>query len=203
MPKRFRSAREIGPAGTTLRASGPHGPQRIESDGLRWTDEAEAAFLNALGASCNVAYAMRIAGFSKHTIYSRRRNDPAFAERWRIALTQGFHRLEELLLQRAVETMEGYAPDPDTPMPAVSFRDAMALLDQHRATVRGDAVHGKSRRARVRTLDEVRASILVKLEAIEAKRLAEEAERAGSDGSADGVDGAGARAGGNGQGDAA
>lgn len=173
MPSRKRGDRPLGPAGTTVRASGPDGPKLVATRGLRWSDAAEARFLDALAASCNVRHAAREAGFGQYTVYRRRRTDPAFAARWRVALVQGFHRLEELLLQRATEMLEGVAPDPDTPMPPVNFRDAMTLLAQHRATVAGAPIEGKSRRARVRPLEEVRASILAKLEAIEAKRLRE------------------------------
>lgn len=171
MPSRKRSDRPIGPAGTIIRESGADGPKLVHTRGLRWSDAAEARFLDALAASCNVRHAAREAGFGEYTVYRRRRIDPAFAERWRAALVRGFERLEELLLQRATEMLEGHQPDPDTPMPPVNFRDAMTLLAQHRATVTGEPVQGKGRRARVRSLDEVRASILAKLEAIEAKRL--------------------------------
>ncbi|WP_174279997.1 hypothetical protein [Sphingomonas bacterium] len=176
MPSRKRSDRPIGPAGSIVRP-GSAGPRLVNSRGLRWTDAAEAKFLDALAASCNVSHAARDAGFGGYTVYRRRRVDPAFAERWQVALTIGYGRLEELLLQRATEMLDGHAIDPDTPMPPVNFRDALTLLAQHRATVTGPPVQGKTRRARVRGLDEVRASILAKLEAIEAKRRKEVAAR--------------------------
>ena len=48
------SPNRAGPAGTALRASGKDGPQLIASSGKRWTDEAEARFLDSLAASCNL-----------------------------------------------------------------------------------------------------------------------------------------------------
>lgn len=144
---------------------GKDGPQRIRSTGKRWSDEAEAAFLDHLAASCNVTASAAAAGFSSEAIYRRRRNDPAFAQRWQAALEQGYARIEALLVQRAAEALEGFAPDPETPIPEMSVKDALAILGHHRARVEGGP---RSRRqwARPRSLDEMRDSILRKLEAI-------------------------------------
>lgn len=166
-----RKGQPTGPAGTIVRASGKDGPQLIRSKGRRWTDAAEARFLDALSASCNVAYALAEVGFAHSAVYRRRRRDPAFAARWDAALAQGYHRLEALLLQRATETLQGFEPNPDTPMPDVGFRDALHLLQHHRAAVTGTTAKGKTR-ARVRSFEEVKAAIITKLEAIEAARIA-------------------------------
>jgi hypothetical protein len=98
-------------------------------------------------------------------VYKRRRRDPAFAQRWQAALEQGSERLNALLLQRAIEALEGFAPDPDTPIPEMTVKDARAILGHHRREVEGGP---RSRRqwARPRSLDEMRDSILRKLEAI-------------------------------------
>lgn len=171
MSKNHRGAR--GPAGDAMRASGKDGPQIVNSRGHRWTTKAEALFLDELGASCNVTRAARVAGFSTAAIHRRRRTDAAFADRWRVALEQGYVRIEMLLVQRATEALEGHAPDPDTPIPAMTVKDAITILQTYRAAV---ATGGKclTKRARVRSLDEVRDSILTKLDAIEAKRIADE-----------------------------
>ncbi len=70
-----------------------------------------------------------------------------------------------LLVQRATEMLEGFAPDPDTPIPEMTVKDALAVLGHHRNTVEGGP---RSRRqwARPKSLDEMGDSILAKLEAI-------------------------------------
>ena len=50
--------------GSTIR-SGKDGPQLIQSEGSRWTDEAEARFLDQLAASCNVTLSAKATGFRK------------------------------------------------------------------------------------------------------------------------------------------
>jgi hypothetical protein len=156
--------RPSGPVGSGLLVS-KDGPQCIRSTGKRWSDEAEALFLDHLAASCNVTAAADACGFSGAAVYYRRRNDPAFAKRWQAALETGYAHVEALLLQRAIEALEGFAPDPATPIEPMTVKEARELLGHHRNTVNGGP---RSRRqwARPRSLDEVRDSILRKLEAI-------------------------------------
>ena len=158
-----------GPAGTIVRASGKDGPQRVASGGKRWTDAAEAIFLDALAASCSVTFAAAQAGFSTAAVYARRRRDAAFAKRWHHALVQGHARLEAGLVAAAIATIEGRVPDPDFPIPPMTVADIIAVLKLHQASVHGT---GKSPgwRGRPRSLDEVRASILKKLAAIHRAR---------------------------------
>ncbi|WP_444857355.1 hypothetical protein [Sphingosinicella sp.] len=184
MPKRARS-RAPAPAGTCLRASGKDGPQLIRSAGARWTDEAEGVFLDRLAASCNVSYAAACAGFSTVTAYRRRRRDPGFAERWQAALAQGYARLEAGLLRAACATFaaderpdeEGedalFVPDPEIPFLPMSVAEAIAILKLHRASVDGAPARYPGWRGRPRSLEEVHASILTKLHAIEAQRRGE------------------------------
>lgn len=154
------------PAGICVRAGGKDGPQLIESGGARWTEEAEALFLDHLAASCNVGRSARLAGFSKAAIYKRRRADPGFAGRWQAAIAQGYARIETLLVKNATDFLEGRAPDPDTPIPVMSVGDAIAILKLHRAAATGAAARTPGWRGRPRSLDEVRDSILQKLAAI-------------------------------------
>jgi hypothetical protein len=153
-----------GPAGTNRRAGGKDGPQIIHSRGKRWTEEAEALFLDALAASCNVTWAAQQCGFSKEAIYARRRRDPAFATHWQNALVQGHARIEAGLVAAAIATVEGRAPDPDFPIPPMSVAEMLAVLKLH-----GAAVHGEGKRpgwrGRPRSLEEVKDSILKKLAA--------------------------------------
>ena len=152
-----------GPRGTTI-LTGKDGPQLIRSQGRRWSDAAEVRFLDHLAATCNVTASASEAGFSAAAIYKRKRRDPGFAQRWQAALELGYSRIEALLLRRAEEALEGFAPDTELPIPPMSIKDALAILGHHRRAVeRGP----RSRRqwARPRSLDEMRDSILAKLEA--------------------------------------
>lgn len=157
------------PAGQATRASGKDGPQVITSTGHRWTDMAEAQFLDHLGATCNVTAAAAATGFSKEAIYRRRARDPAFAARWQTALAQGYARIEMALVARAADALEGLPPDPDTPIPTMTVGEAVTILKLHRPAVTGEG-RAPGWRARPRSLAEVHASILTKLEAIATAR---------------------------------
>ena len=153
-----------GPCGMMARA-GKDGLQVIRSDGARWTGQAEAMFLDSLAASCNVTASAQAAGFTTFSIYRQRRRDPAFALRWQAALEQGYARIEMALVRRAADALEGLAPDPDSPIPAMTVTEAIKVLGRHHAAVRGGQL-SERRWYRPRSLDEVRDSILAKLEAV-------------------------------------
>jgi hypothetical protein len=159
------------PAGTTI-LLGKDGPQLIRSTGKRWSDAAETIFLDHLAATCNVTAAAEACGFSARAVYARRRNDPAFAKRWQAALETGYVHIEALLMQRAVEALEGFAPDPAAAavVGQMTVKEARELLGHHRAAVHGGP---RSRRqwARPRSLDEVRDSILRKLAVVAPRPL--------------------------------
>lgn len=157
-----------GPKGTRLRASGKDGPQLIESRGKRWTDEAEELFFDHLAASANVTFSARKAGFSKEAIYRRRSRNPAFAGRWKAAVAQAYARIELALVRRAEAALEGFAPDPDTPIPVMTVGDAIAILKLHHAEVLGLEGRRPAWPARPRSLEEVGESILRKMDAIKA-----------------------------------
>jgi hypothetical protein len=165
-----REHKPPGPKGSILRLTGKDGPQRIHSEGHRWTDQAEALFLDALAASNNATWSAGQCGFSKEAIYQRARRDPAFAEKMAAARAQAHGRIDEALARRAEDFLEGRPPDPDSPIVDMTVQDAIAILKLHRA---GQNPEGHARRpawpARPRSLDEVRDSILAKLSAIARK----------------------------------
>ena len=165
-----RSRRRVRPSGTVVRAGGKVGPQVIDAGWARWTDAHEAAFLDELSASCNVTRAARAAGFSTNALYRRKRTDPRFAALWQASLVQGYANVEMLLLQRATEALEGRTPDPRDPLEPMTIREAIGLLKMHKASVTGEGTP-RGRRPRPRSLDEVRAAILAKLEPIALLRL--------------------------------
>jgi len=164
-----RKTARSGPEGSIARAGGKDGPQVIHSHGKRWTEAAEAIFLDALAASCNVTHAAETAGFSREAIYARRRRDPAFAQGWQEALVQGHARLEAGLVAAAIATVEGRAPDPDFPIPPMSVAEVIAVLKLHRAAVQGEG-RSPGWRGRPRPFAEVKASILKKLAAFDRAR---------------------------------
>lgn len=163
-----KSARR-GPPGTGRRASGKDGPQIIESSGARWTDQAEAIFLDALAATNNVRAAAERAGFSKEAIYARARRDPEFAEKKAHARAIGCGRIEDGLYLAADHILSGKPVPPDCPWPNMSVQEAIAIARLNRP-----AQAGEGRRpawpARRRTLAEVHESILRKLSAIARQR---------------------------------
>ena len=168
------------PAGTIVRAGGKDGPQRIRVNGKWWTPEAETVFLDHLAASCNVAWSAAQAGFSAPTVYNHRRTDANFARRWQAALADGYIRLETELLGTATAYVERLRADPELPLKHMTVQQAISLLNRHGKA--GDPARGGARfQSRPRTLDEVRDSILAKLEAIEAARRAEAQDERGED----------------------
>jgi hypothetical protein len=160
-----------GPEGTVMRAGGKDGPQVIRSKGDRWTEEAETVFFDHLAASCNVLASCEEAGFCNSSVYQRRREDAGFARRWQAALEQGYVRIEMALVRRAADALEGFAPDPDTPIPVMTVEQAIKVLDRHRAAVEGGP-RSKRNWTRPRSLDEVSESIMRKLQAIAPARPA-------------------------------
>jgi hypothetical protein len=160
-------AAKVRTQGTMLYQGGRYGIQVVRTKGGRWSDQAETIFLDHLAATCNVELSAKACGFSPQTVYRRRRTDANFQRCWDEALKQGYAALEALLVRRAIEAFEGFAPDPSaaTRIPEMTVREALILLGHHRRNVEGGP---RSRRqwARPRSLDEMRDSILAKLEAI-------------------------------------
>ena len=185
------------PRGSAVRASSHAGPQVVDIWAARWTDAHEARFLDELGATCNVTRAARVVGFSTQLVYRKKRNDAGFAERWRQALAQGYDRIELALLRRAEEALEGRVPDRRNPIAPMTVKEALSLLKMHQASVHGEGV-ARGGRARPRSLDEVRHSIIIKLEAIEAARLAGEGGASGGEASGNGASRGGPTAAGEG-----
>lgn len=167
MPR--RKTDRPGPAGTRLSLTGKDGPQVLRTTGKRWSIEAERLFLDHLYATCNVSAAAAHAGFSAVAIYGRRKRDPAFAQAWQAALDNGYVRIETALVRVAADTLEGVAHDPGAPFPPMTVSEALAVLKNHRAAVKGEGRQG-GWPARPRSLDDMRASILAKFDAIEAAR---------------------------------
>jgi hypothetical protein len=147
---------------------GPTGrAQRIKTGGAQWSDEAEELFLDVLAASCNVTMAAEATGFHTQTAYRMRRLRPDFAARWKEALIQGYIRLEFALVEAACDTLANVEFGTDRPIPKMTVDQAMGVLRAHKSEVTGDGRKIPGRHARRRSFEEVRDSIIKKIEAIE------------------------------------
>jgi hypothetical protein len=143
------------------------------AEGARWSDEAEERFLEELAASCNVRAAAAAAGFSTTAVYKRRMRWPGFAAAWAEAVDQGYARLEAMLVEQATDSLRVLRQTrherkrEDDGRPNVPFAQALNLLRLHRAEVRGGKPQNYRAAEKAPDMDEIRASILRKIEAIE------------------------------------
>lgn len=159
---------------------------RVRKDG--WTKMRRKRFLDSLASTCNVRIAIEAAGLAPSSAYALRRRDPAFAALWKEALTIGYERLEETLLQCALEgvnaieiDVEGAVllPEPgpgagehtyqpgsggSAKISSDAVQLAMLVLNRHRATVEGKGSPGGSRRRA--SSEETDAALRKKLDAL-------------------------------------
>lgn len=118
-------------------------------------------FLRALAESSNVSASAALANVTTARVYKARREEAAFAIKWRAALREGYDNLEIELL--------GHLRNPD-PTRKMEVPAAVRLLAAHRATVeRERALEGEEDEQAV--LDSIDAF----LEGIRQRRLANEA----------------------------
>lgn len=85
-----------------------------------------ARFLEALAETSNVTASAARAGIPARTVYKYRRQDPAFAARWRAALAEGYENLEMELLC--------YLRNP-AERPKMDVANAIRLMAMHRQEV--------------------------------------------------------------------
>jgi hypothetical protein len=124
----------------------------------RWSARSERAFLAELTATANIKAAARAAGVSTQAAYNRRRLWPAFAEAWREALTEGYVRLETLLIHAATSTPEPEpAPEDVREAPIMSVEQAMNLFKLHRASQQDGKPQRYAWRQQEPYIEEVRA----------------------------------------------
>lgn len=140
-----------------------------------WTAAIEADFLELLRNSGNFEWSAWAVGFTPGAVYKRRDEWPAFARDCRAALDEAEIRLEyrlvahaHALLRRASGAHPGAQadaplPDEDVPFDPEAAMRIIAFLDRRKAGRTGKRHKG----APERSFDEVCASILGKIEAIE------------------------------------
>jgi hypothetical protein len=106
-----------------------------------WNIEKRDAFLTALAQTANVSASARAAKMKEAQAYTERRKSAAFRAAWEVALSEGYAKLELMMLERAMKAMGADAETADpakTKLEEYSNKLAMTLLTAHRATVRGE-----------------------------------------------------------------
>lgn len=138
---------------------------RVRLDG--WSADMEARFLSELAATCNAKRAAAAIGVSAESAHQRRKRWRRFDEQWDEALAIGYTRLEFMLIDAGCNLFEGKPFDPDSPIPPMTVDQVLLYLSIHRKAV----LHNEKRphwRRKPRNPDEIRASILRKLDIIQA-----------------------------------
>lgn len=133
----------------------------------QWTPRIEARFLTVLASTCNVKAACAAVGMSPASAYVRRSRWAEFERRWSEALEIGYIRLEFAIIENACNTMERIEPDWDSPIPPMTFDQALQYLSLHRKSV----VHKELPKNRWRKpvdMDALGEDIIRKLAAIRA-----------------------------------
>ena len=170
--ERLATATRVRPNGRWREQSGEelsvqHGNRRliqvVRTRLKQWTPRVEARFLAALRNSCNVNRACAHVGLTKGSAYRHRDRWPDFQKRWDQAIEDGYDALS-MATVAAAGAMLGdtdMVPEPEMGVPTVG--QAIQALQLHQRRMRGEP-YRRGWRRRPRTLDEVRDSILRKLE---------------------------------------
>jgi len=178
---RLRSGRtsEEGAAGGTelsARTSARHGTQLVRVGVGRWSRGAEDVFLEALAGTACVRRAAAAAGFSTTAVYKRRGGDAGFAARWDAALAAAVERLDAFLVSAGLAGFDPALAADGVPQATISEAITILKMKGAGAGVNGGGVNGAGRSKAGAGLpaepdiEAVRASILRKIEAIEAAR---------------------------------
>jgi len=163
------SGGRLSGAETAIRDHHGGRPKIVRVGSRHFSREAEAEFLDVLATTCNVTAAMEAADLSRSPVYRRRRTDPEFAARWREALVIGYDRLEARLLESAERVLSGEPPSDDAPFPDISVAQAIVMLQNYRNREKDGRTRTAWRR-RDKPIEEVRARLARKLDAIERAR---------------------------------
>ena len=136
-----------------------------------WSPAIERRFLDVLAATCNVTAALAEVGKSKGSAYGHRKRWPGFAKRWDQVLEEAYARLEIAVMENAENLFS--APDhaPETAIRDMDVGHAIHLLHMHKNKLFNIGRGPAGRRWRgPPALEEVRESILRKVEAIKRAR---------------------------------
>ena len=120
-------------------------------------------FLDHLAQTANVSASALAAGVKSSAVYAERRRTPAFRDAWALALAEGYARLETDLLAEALQSASGRTADGTLKARAQKHRLAIALLNAHRASVKGGAPVAASAKPAVPDLAALKAQLVLKL----------------------------------------
>lgn len=133
----------------------------------RWTPRAEARFLATLAATCNVRAACAEVGLSAASAYRHAARWDGFAERWKMAVAEGYLRIEVQLLARATGTLSPGDTDAlggDAPSDDALFQQ----LYMHRPSVRAvGKMPGRRARPRLAAREEMMVALNRALDRVE------------------------------------
>lgn len=186
--------------GSGVAGGGGRVPKRAQIARARvkqWSPRAEATFLRRLGETCNVKAACAAAGLSVPGAYAHRRRWDDFARRWDEVLDEGMIRLELALMERFGNPLSDPEAPLDTPIREMTTSEALYMLEMHKRRVARELNAPGRRRRGPPPIEQVRASIQRKVEAIKRARKyglmgAPGPGEARPDGGAGGEDGGGA-----------
>ena len=155
-----------GPVGEIIQGADTDKLKLVATKGKRWSGAAEDIFIETLAATCNVTRSAAACGFSTVIAYRRRLKHAGFAERWKVALENGYTRLELAVVEAANDTMAGEAFAPDRPIPQMTVKEVLSVLQLHKATVRHGQPSGSRWRLKPADPDRARANILKRVAAV-------------------------------------
>ncbi|HEX8554189.1 MAG TPA: hypothetical protein VF695_05740 [Sphingomonas sp.] len=115
------------------------------------TKACEQAFLSALSASANISLSAAAAGAAEAAFYRRRRTDPGFAREWRLALQEGYDRLEQALTAGFLPEAhrdDAWRHNEPPDMPPMTTAQALQLMYLHQKEARLIAEQQHVRRRR-------------------------------------------------------
>ena len=151
----------------TIRSSKTGKTCVMEAGEGRWSEEMEERFLSHLAATANVKASAAVIGMSTAALYKRKRQWPAFEAAWAEARSYAVDRLSLHLIEAATNLLD--PPEVPTPDPvAVTVDQAIRVVQLNGGgTNRSGAPKRHGWRRKERDPDEIRASILRKLDLIE------------------------------------
>ena len=156
----------VAPRTLTIRQSRTGRTKLVAAGEGQWNEEKERQFLDHLAATGNLDASAQVVGISRTSLYRRRRQWPAFCEAWDLAKADAVDRLELLL----IETASNLLDPPKVPVRdliPMTFDQAMRVVERASDANRRGQPKRTGWRRKERDPEEIRASILHKLDVIE------------------------------------